>query len=86
MASGPLATALRRKRTKKQDALSQDVLEAAIMTPVAFKNKQTSSSTAETATAVRVKRAASTAQTGRVQTDLTGPAGSDAGVLFSVNL
>lgn len=63
------------------------------MTLVALKNKQTRSSTCETATMARAKQAERVSgfngravQTGLVQTDVTGPAGSDAGVLFSVNL
>lgn len=90
MASAPLAAQLRRKRTEKQEALSQDVLKATIMTLVALKNKQTRSSTCETATTARVKRlqwqsGADWTRTDR-QTEVTGPAGFDAAVLFSENL
>lgn len=56
VAGASLATQLRRKRTEKQEALSQDVLKATTMTLVALKNKQTCSSTCETATTARVKR------------------------------
>lgn len=54
--SVPLAAQLRRKHKEKQEAPSQDVLKATIMTLVALKNKQTRRSTCETATTVRVKR------------------------------
>lgn len=56
VASAPLAAQLRRKRMKKQEALSQDVLKATIMTLVALKNKQTRSSTCGKAPTAQVKQ------------------------------
>lgn len=91
MASAPPATQLGRKRTEKQEALSQDVLKATIMTLVALKSKRTRVSQERllskgAESGERRGLNGRPVQTGLVQTDLTGPAGPDAVVLFSVNI